>query len=213
MSTQPNGKNMPLCIGLTGGIGCGKSTVAMLFEQLGVTVIDTDAIARTLTQPDGLAMPRILSTFGSDFLTPEGALNRAKLRQLIFADAVAKTNLEAILHPLILEVSNEQIRACTDTPYVILMAPLLLEVTSFLLLVQRVLLVDCSEDLQVSRVQARSQLDESEIRTIIAQQISRAERLAQADDIIQNNGTRENLNDQVFALHQQYLGMLKKINI
>ena len=204
---------MPLCIGLTGGIGCGKSTVAKLFEQLGVTVIDTDAIARTLTQPDGLAMPRILTTFGTDFMTQEGTLDRAKLRQLIFADATAKTSLEAILHPLILEVSNAQIHACTDTPYVILMAPLLLEVTSFLLLVQRVLLVDCSEDFQVSRVQARSQLDESEIRAIIAQQISRAERLAQADDIIQNNGTRENLNDQVCALHQQYLGMVKKIKI
>ena len=213
MSTQSNLKNVPFCIGLTGGIGCGKSTVARLFEQLGVTVIDTDAIARKLTQPDGLAIPRIVATFGTAFMTPEGTLNRDKLRQLIFADADAKTDLEAILHPLILEASNAQIRACTDTPYVILMAPLLLEVTSFLLLVQRVLLVDCSQDRQVSRVMQRSQLAEPEIRAIIAQQISQAERLAQADDIIQNNGSPDELHDQVSALHLQYLGMVDKIKI
>lgn len=195
----------PPCVGLTGGIGCGKSTVARLFEALGASVIDTDAVAHQLTQPGGLAIDAIRSAFGEDYITPHGAMDRSKMRQLVFSERDAKAKLENILHPLILAACKERLASPQAAPYVLLMAPLLLECPSFLRLVQRVLLVDCSEDNQILRVKQRSGLDEFQIRAIIAQQLSRTERLARADDIIQNNGTFENLTDQVSVLHLHYL--------
>jgi len=196
-----------LCIGLTGGIGCGKSTVAALFAAKGACIIDTDAIAHQLTQVGGSAISPLKTNFGASFITPEGALDRSAMRQLIFSDASAKKRLENILHPLILETCKTQMSACTDAPYVMLMAPLLLESPDFLQLTQRVLLVDCSEDRQISRVMRRSQLDESEIRAIIAQQISQPERIAAADDIIENNNTLDDLTGQVSTLHKRYIHM------
>jgi len=206
-------RTVPFCIGLTGGIGCGKSTVARLFAAQGACIIDTDAIAHQLTQPGGVAIPTIQAAFGAAFITPAGMLNRSKMRQLIFSDANAKRSLEAILHPLILETSKAALANCTHAPYAILMAPLLLESPPFLQLVQRVLLVECSEEQQIIRVMQRSQLDESEIRAIIAQQISPAERIAQADDILINNGSLGSLENHVFALHGKYMTMNKPISI
>ncbi len=203
-----------LCIGLTGGIGCGKSTVAQLFEAQGASIIDTDAIAHQLTQPEGLAIAPIRATFGTDYLTTTGAMDRTRMRQLIFADQNAKQKLQEILHPLILETSKIYInQSDTKLPYLILAVPLLLESPSFLRLVQRILVVDCSEKNQISRVMQRNQLKENEIRAIIAQQASSADRLARADDIIQNDGVRENLKNQVATLHQRYLNINNKNNI
>lgn len=199
--------SIPLCVGLTGGIGCGKSTVARLFEQLGALVIDTDAIAHQLTQPGGQAIALIRASFGADYLTPEGAMDRARMRQLVFADRHAKSKLENILHPLILAACKEQLAAPSCAPYTILMAPLLLECPAFLELVQRVLLVDCTEQNQVLRVMQRGGLDESEIRAIIALQLSQTERTARADDIIQNDGAIGDLTDQVVTLHQYYMNI------
>lgn len=198
----------PLCIGLTGGIGCGKSTVAQLFAAQGAAIIDTDVIAHQLTQTGGSAIAAILDAFGADYITSLGALDRPRMRQLIFADKDAKNKLENILHPQILEKSKLLINQ-TDTisTYAILVAPLLLESPAYLQLVQRVLVIECSEKQQISRVMQRSGLGEIEIRLIIAQQISSAERTARADDIIQNDGLRADLNNQVSALHQHYLSL------
>ncbi|MCX7193736.1 MAG: dephospho-CoA kinase [Proteobacteria bacterium] len=196
----------PRCVGLTGGIGCGKSTVARLFEAQGARIIDTDAIAHQLTQPGGLAIAAILAGFGADYLTPEGAMDRNKMRRRVFADRDAKSKLENILHPMILEISKIHINQyVTLSPYVILMAPLLLECPDFLKLVQRVLLVNCTEQHQISRVMQRSGIDESQIRAIIALQMPATERLARADDIIQNDGTIDDLENQISSLHQHYL--------
>lgn len=195
----------PFCVGLTGGIGCGKSTVARLFEALGVAVVDADAIAHQLTQAGGQAIPLIRSHFGAAFLNASGAMDRTRMRQLILSDDDARQQLEAILHPLILDQCKT--RLAGRTPYTILMAPLLLENPEFLHLVQRVLLVSCTETNQIERVRQRSGLDESEIRAIIARQMASAERLVRADDIIQNDGARDDLTNQVAALHQHYLNI------
>ncbi|MDO9010724.1 MAG: dephospho-CoA kinase [Gallionella sp.] len=194
-----------LCIGLTGGIGCGKSTVARLFESHGAGIIDTDAIAHQLTQPDGLAISSIRTAFGADYLTDTGALDRTRMRQLIFSDVNARHKLENILHPQILAISLSRLQTFSQAPYVILMVPLLLENPDFIALVQRVLLVDCTEKKQIERVKQRSQLDETEIRAIIAQQVPSEIRIARADDIIQNDGTRDELANQVAAMHNCYL--------
>lgn len=196
--------SITLCIGLTGGIGCGKNTVARLFEAQGAVIIDTDSIALQLTQPGGQAIAPILAGFGADYLTATGAMDRAKMRHLVFSEIRAKSRLENILHPLILATCKERLAASVHAPYTILMAPLLLECPAFLELVQRVLLVNCSEQHQISRVMQRSGLDESEIRAIIALQLSQTERCARADDTIRNDGAIDELTDQVAALHQFY---------
>ncbi|MDO8351120.1 MAG: dephospho-CoA kinase [Gallionella sp.] len=202
-----------LCIGLTGGIGCGKSTVARLFESQGAGIIDTDALARQLTQPDGQAISLIRAAFGADYLTDTGALDRARMRKLIFSDADARHKLENILHPQILALVKSRLQTITRAPYVILMVPLLLENPGFMQLVQRVLLVDCTERNQIERVRQRSQLDETEIRAIIAQQAAPEIRIARADDIIQNDGTRDELENQVAAMHNCYLRLGHKNTI
>ena len=191
-----------LCVGLTGGIGSGKSTVAELFGELGAAVIDTDAISHELTKPNGQAMPGIRSAFGDRFMDPSGALDRSKMRHLIIADASAKVRLEHILHPMILDACKKKMQE--PAPYHMLMAPLLLEAPDFLKLVDRVLLIDCTEQHQIDRVMQRSSLSEAEIRAIIALQLPRAERIRHADDIIENNGTREDLHPRIAALHRRY---------
>ncbi|MFA6970266.1 MAG: dephospho-CoA kinase [Gallionella sp.] len=196
-----------LCIGLTGGIGCGKSTVARLFEELGAVIIDTDAIAHQLTQPGGQAIAPVRSSFGEYYITSTGAMDRTRMRHLVFSDRSAKSKLENILHPLILSLCLEQLQVPSCAPYTLLMAPLLLECPPYLQLVQRVLLVDCSEQNQISRTMQRSRLDESEIRAIIALQLSQTERRARADDIIQNDNAIDALTAQVAVLHQDYLNI------
>ena len=193
-----------LCVGLTGGIGCGKSTVAQLFEAHGARIIDTDLISHQLTQAGGAAIPDILANFGQDYLTSEGALNRSKMRELIFKDKLAKLKLEEILHPLILSTCKAQLITPDSAPYTLLVVPLLLACPDFLQLVQRILVIDCSEENQILRVKQRSVLDEFQIRAIIAKQVSRKERLARADDIVENDGEIDALRDQISTLHQHY---------
>jgi len=193
-------------VGLTGGIGCGKSTVADLFASLGASIVDTDAIAHALTAPHGAAMPAILAEFGPDFATPEGALDRARMRSLVFSDAGARARLEAILHPRIRDATAAAALIATG-PYVIYAVPLLIESGSWRERVSRVLAVDCSEDTQVARVMQRSGLSPDQVRAIMATQVTRAERLAAADDVIDNDDGLEALLPQVTCLHERYLAL------
>ena len=193
-------------VGLTGGIGCGKSTVAELFAGLGATIVDTDAIAHSLTAPHGAAMPAILAEFGPDFATPDGALDRARMRSLVFTDAGARGRLEAILHPRIRDATAAAAAIATG-PYVIFAVPLLIESGTWAERVSRVLAVDCSEDTQVARVMQRSGLSADQVRAIMATQVTRAQRLAAADDVIDNDNGLEALLPQVTRLHERYLSL------
>lgn len=193
-----------LVIGLTGGIGSGKSAAADEFARLGATVVDTDMIARELTEPGGAALPHLKSLFGDAFIAASGAMDRKAMRERVFSDPAAKRALEGLLHPMIREESARRISAASG-PYVVHVVPLLVESHDYRARVDRVLVVDCPEELQVARVRARSALAEKEIRSIIAQQAPRAARLAAADDVIDNGGTLAALQKQVAALHARYL--------
>lgn len=194
-----------LIIGLTGGIGCGKSTVANLFAQYGAGIIDADVISRQLTQRGGAAIPAIRAAFGDCYIAEEGAMNRSKMRALVFSDAAAKQRLEHILHPMILEQAEQQLQQLQAAPYSILVVPLLSEQSAFRRLAQRVLVVDCDERTQVERVIGRCNMSESEVRAIIASQISRADRLRLADDVIHNDAGPDSLAGQVAGLHQRFV--------
>jgi len=194
---------MPYSVGLTGGIGSGKSAVAELFAGRGVAVIDTDLIAHELTRPLGDAIEPIRSAFGAGAIGPDGALDRARMRELVFTDTAAKKKLEAILHPLINERSV-WLAEHAVSPYVVLVVPLLVESGMDRKRYQRVIVVDCPEALQVQRVMQRSGLSEKEVRDIMAAQAKRSERLARADDVIDNGGAREALVAQVERLHERY---------
>ena len=191
-------------VGLTGGIGSGKSEVARLFASRGVTVVDTDIIAHQLTAPGGAAMEAIRAAFGDSVIAPDGALDRAAMRRLAFAQPEARGRLEAILHPLIRKESDAQVARATG-PYVLLVVPLLVESGSDGRRYQRVLVVDAPEAEQVARVAARSGLQPAEVRAIMGAQASRAERLSRADDIIDNSGPIGRLEAQVDRLHAAYL--------
>ncbi len=177
-------------LGLTGGIGSGKSTVASMLRELGAMVVDADAISRATTAAGGSAMAAIRIAFGDDFVDATGALDRAKMRELVFVDAAAKQKLEDITHPLIKQAMQNQIAAAT-TPWVVLDLPLLAEAGSFdgwKPLLDKVCVVDCLESTQIARVMARSQTPESQVRSIMANQASRAARCAIADAVIHNEG-------------------------
>jgi dephospho-CoA kinase len=191
-------------VGLTGGIGCGKTTVADLFAVRGASVIDTDQIAHSLTAPHGAAMAPLVEEFGADYATPDGALDRAKMRALVFADPGARSRLEAILHPRIREATAAAALLATG-PYVIFVVPLLIESGTWRERVTRVLAIDCPEDVQVARVMARNQLPESQVRAIMAAQVTRAQRQAAADDILLNDDGLDALLPQVERLHAFYL--------
>jgi len=195
---------MTYCIGLTGGIGSGKSSAASLFAEQGVDVIDTDEISRELTGSDGSAMPAIIAAFGSAVVTPDGGLDRPAMRKLVFSDPELRTRLESILHPLIGKEARDQLSRSTS-PYVLLVVPLLLETGNYRDLIRRILVVDCEESQQISRVMQRSGLTESAVRDIMAAQLPRRQRLACADDVIRNDGDAAHLRGQVLNLHQQYL--------
>lgn len=190
-------------VGLTGGIGSGKSAAADAFAALGAAVVDTDAIAHELTGPDGAAMAALREAFGPAVATPEGALDRARMRALAFADPAARGRLEAILHPMIRDLSAQRCRVATS-PYVILAVPLLVESGSYRERCDRIAVVDCPEALQVARVMARSGLGEAEVRAIMAAQASRAERLALADDVIVNDAGLDELRARVAGLDALY---------
>jgi dephospho-CoA kinase len=191
-------------IGLTGGIGSGKSAAADLFAERGAAVVDADVIAHELTAPGGAALARIRETFGNEAIAPNGALDRDAMRRRVFADATAKARLEAILHPMIRD-EVERRCAAAQAPYVVLVVPLLIESGGYRKRVQRIAVVDCPEETQVERVIARSGLSRAEALDIIAAQASRAQRLAAADDVIDNGGSRAELRTQVARLHRTYL--------
>ena len=195
---------MPYSVGLTGGIGSGKSAAAQMFETLGVTVVDTDAIAHALTAPGGAAVAPIRAAFGPEYIDPKGALDRARMRGLVFADAAKKRELEAILHPLI-RLRSEELVAAASGAYLILMVPLLVESADYRTRYRRILVVDCPEETQIARVTARSGIGADQVRAIIASQVSRSERLAAADDVIDNSRDLVHLRRQVEALHARYL--------
>ena len=199
---------MTFVVGLTGGIGSGKTAAADEFGRLGAAVVDTDAIAHELTQPGGAALAGIEQPFGRTFLDAAGAMDRKKMRDHVFADPAAKRALEALLHPMIREQSARRI-AAARAPYVVHVVPLLIESPDYRRRVNRVLVVDAPEETQVARVRARSRLPEEEVRAIMRTQVSRAERLAAADDVIDNGGSRDALRNQVAALHQKYLQFAK----
>ena len=200
---------MNLVVGLTGGIGSGKSTVADLFAARGAGVVDTDLIAHALTAADGAAMPAIRAEFGAALIAADGSLDRAAMRRLAFSDAAAKTRLEAILHPLIRAHSETQCQAASDAPYVLLIVPLLVESAAFRARAHRILVVDCDEALQIARVMARNGLPEDEVSAIMASQASRAQRLAIADDVIVNATDRQALARQVERLHACYVALAR----
>lgn len=193
-------------IALTGGIGSGKSTVAALLEEYGAKVIDTDEIARSLTSPGQPGSLEISRQFGAGFLGADGALDRTRMRTLIFSDSSAKCRLESILHPMIRAEVSARIAATQNgiAPYVVLAVPLLIETGAYRDIAQRVLVVDCDEELQVERVMKRSGLTAMQVKAIIASQASRAQRLSNADDIVSNNGDRAALRRVVAALHEKY---------
>ena len=195
-------------IGLTGGIGSGKTLVADMFAERGAAIIDTDQIAHQLTAPDGAAIPLIRTRFGDDFITDAGAMDRTKMREKVFNDANSKRQLEAILHPLI-RIETERAAAHAQGIYLIFAVPLLVESGSWKSRVSRVLVVDCPEQLQISRVAARNRLSEAQIRAIMATQATRSARLAVADDVIINDKDIAALVPQIDHLHALYCALAK----
>jgi len=199
---------MSLVVGLTGGIGCGKSTVAELFATLGAGIVDTDLIARALTTSGGGGMPTIRQNFGVDFVLPDGSLDRARMRQQVFADTAARKKLEDLLHPLIREEAKKQLaRLATEHPYLLLVVPLLARSPEFRQFCQRILVVDCDRATQLARILQRDNLNEIEANAIIATQTPRDAQLVLADDVIRNDGPAAALTTQVEALDRQYRQM------
>ncbi|WP_019141973.1 dephospho-CoA kinase [Noviherbaspirillum massiliense] len=196
-------------VGLTGGIGSGKSTVTDMFAERGAAIVDTDQIAHQLTAPGGAAIAAIQSEFGDSFITPSGAMDRARMRARVFADSEAKKRLEAILHPLIRIESD---RAASQVPgsYLIFVVPLLVESGTWKQRLSRVCVVDCPEHLQVKRVMSRSGLNESQVLAIMATQATRQARLSAADDVILNEGSQADLRPQVDRLHALYAALAAK---
>jgi len=200
---------MSYSVGLTGGIGSGKSTVASLFAELGVAVIDTDVISHQLTQSGGAAIPAIRAAFGEAYLEATGALDRVKMRQLVFSDNSAKQKLEKILHPLIL-AHAKSLAESSPAPYVILVIPLLFETSEYKSWLRHTVTVDCSASTQLDRATRRNGIDEQTVRAIMARQLSRTQRLKHADDVIDNDGTLSDLRPQIAKLHQHFLNLAKR---
>lgn len=199
-----------LKVGVTGGLGSGKTAVSQAFARLDVPVIDTDEISRDLTAAGGAALPAIWQAFGDTIFYAEGTLDRKKLRSLILTDDAAKSRLESILHPMIRQEVLRRL-ARLNVPYVIVVIPLLVESGAYKEILDRVLVVDCSEENQVRRALARGGWDESEIRAMMAKQASRKTRLKQADDIINNEGGIEALTAQVAALNEKYRALARQM--
>lgn len=196
-------------LGLTGGIGSGKSSVASLLAQRGAWIIDTDQIAHQITASGGSAIELISQQFGPEFIGPDGSLNRAKMREYVFRDISAKRRLEAITHPLIRQETFSQAQKALNAaaPYLVFVVPLLLESGAWIETLDHIAVVDCEEELQIQRAMARSQLERQAVLAIMANQASRAERMAIADTIIPNNGSLHNLEEAVARLHQKMLDL------
>lgn len=194
-----------LKIGLTGGIGCGKTTVAKVFAQLNIPVIDADEIAHRLVAVGQPALSRIKQEFGPYILSPDGSLNRKKLKELIFSDFKQKQKLESILHPLVYQTIEAELKQL-KTPYCIICIPLLFE-TNMSHFVDRILVVDCAVETQIERVRSRDNMTVERIQSIIDSQASRAFRIEKADDLIENSGTDDKLAERVKKLHNLYLSL------
>ncbi|MDR1311403.1 MAG: dephospho-CoA kinase [Burkholderiaceae bacterium] len=195
-------------LGLTGGIGSGKTTVASLFADLGAGVVDTDDVARNLTRADGKAIDAIRSCFGDVYIAPDGAMDRDRMRERVFRDKAAKDSLESILHPLIRQEAL-QLAGKQRGDYVIFVIPLLTKESVWCRMLARILVVDCTEAQQIERVMKRNGLDRDQVRAIMSAQLSREERLLMADDVIVNDGELTRLSDSVVSLHDKYRKMAK----
>ncbi|MDI1276233.1 dephospho-CoA kinase [Methylobacter sp.] len=194
-----------LKVGLTGGIGCGKSTVAKIFADLNIPVLDADQIAHSLVEKGQPALARIQQEFGASILNPDGSLNRRHLREIVFSDLKQKQKLESILHPLIYKTLQAELEPLV-APYCIISIPLLFE-TDMTHLVDRILVIDCPVETQIERVKIRDNLTIERIQSIIDNQVSRAYRIAKADDLIDNSTTDYRLAEQVKKLHNLYLSL------
>jgi dephospho-CoA kinase len=192
-------------VALTGGIGSGKSAAAEFFAELGVPVTDVDVISRQLTAANQPLLKDIEANFGSQYITPDGSLNRAAMRKLVFEDATARAKLNAILHPTIYDEAMLQLQANKSAPYQILVIPLLFDSPRYLPHINSILVIDCDEKTQIARVKQRSKLPEAEIINIIKAQTSRKQQLKLADDVIENSGNVENLREKILGIHQKYL--------
>ena len=190
-------------IGLTGGIGCGKSTVSDLFKQHAIAVVDADEIAHQLVAPGQKALQQIKMAFGEEYITSDGNLNRSQLRDCIFREQGKKLLLESIMHPLVYAQINQQLSQL-NSPYAIVSIPLLIE-TGMQALVDHILVIDCPMEMQINRVKSRNQLSDAQITAIISNQVDRSERLAQADSVINNTQGLNYLRQQVDTLHKQFL--------
>ncbi|TXL14960.1 dephospho-CoA kinase [Methylococcaceae bacterium HT4] len=194
-------------VGLTGGIGCGKSTVTNLFKQHDIPVVDADVIAHALVAPGQKALSQISTTFGSGMINPDGRLNRALLCDCVFQNAEKKRQLESIMHPLVYAEINFQLSRLSS-PYAIVSIPLLIE-TQMQSLVDYILVIDCPMEMQINRVKSRDKLNDSQIIAIINNQVSRTERLIYAHSIIDNTKDIPHLSEQVNSLHDQFLKQAK----
>lgn len=194
-------------VGLTGGIACGKSTVANLFAALGASIVDTDLLAREVVAPGSPLLPRIAAHFGDRVLQKDGSLDRAWLRERVFANPAERQWLEGLTHPAIRELTDARCESATGT-YVIVAIPLLVE-TQGAKRFARVLVVDCEPELQLARLQARDGMTRAQAERMLAAQASRAQRLAVADDVVRNDGDIATLRDQVGKLHFQYSAAAK----
>ena len=197
-------------VALTGGIGSGKSAAAKIFADLGVPVTDVDVISHDLTAANQPLVNDIKANFGSDYITPEGALNRAAMRKLVFTDEIARAKLNALLHPAIynealLQLQVNQDHLSDNAPYQILVVPLLFDSPIYLPHINSILVIDCDESTQIERVKQRSNLPESEIINMIKAQTSRKKQLTLANDVIENNENVEKLREKILEIHQKYI--------
>lgn len=207
-STHKAMKNWVL--GLTGGIGCGKSAVSAMFEKLAITVVDADIIARQVVKPHSPGLAAISEHFGAQVLNPDGSLNRAQLREIIFADTAQKTWLNNLLHPLIREKTLTDLHSA-NSAYVVLVAPLLFE-NGLEQYCDRTLVIDVPVEIQLKRTIARDNTSEQQARSIIAAQMSREDKLHRADDVIDNNRPLHLVEQDIMQLHQNYLQLTTKAN-
>ncbi len=203
--------HLPL-IGLTGGIGSGKTAVSDQLAKLGAGIVDTDLIAHLITAPKGIAIPLIEKQFGAEFISADGSLNRSKMRSLVFENPEARKILEAITHPLIREETTRQAVQLVKegVPYLLFVVPLLIESSAWLGLIDRLVVVDCPEEMQIERVMHRSNLTRNEVERILAAQASRQERLSHADMVIENQDSLVDLATEVQSLHQKILQIQKE---
>ncbi|MDC9606239.1 dephospho-CoA kinase [Xenorhabdus griffiniae] len=200
---------MTYIVALTGGIGSGKTTISNVFSSLGVPLVDADIIAREVVAPGTPALQAIIAHFGVDILLPNGSLNRAMLRQKIFAAPEEKLWLNALLHPLIQTETQRQLNQVT-APYVIWVVPLLIE-NNLMHLADRVLVVDIPVEVQITRTMARDGINREQVENILAAQASRQDRLEKADDVIVNHNSEQDITSRVAELHQQYLKQAKSV--